>query len=80
MEEVYARLRMLEQRQMEHENRVDDFMLRTDRRLEILLTQSAQWAGARKALAAVVTLVGLIGGVVGFMTHTFFPTGFVGRP
>ena len=80
MEEVYARLRMLEQRQMEHENRVDDFMLRTDQRLEILLTQSAQWAGARKALAAVVTLVGLIGGVVGFMTHTFFPNGFVGRP
>lgn len=59
----------------EHEKRHDEFMLRTDKRLEVLISQSDEWAGVRKTLFALATVLTLVGGFVGWIMHEFWPKG-----
>jgi len=80
MSEESDRILMLERRQIEHEKRIDEFMLRTDSRLEVLLTQSAQWTGVRQTLTVIVTIIGFLGAVVGFFVHLFLPNGIQLKP
>ena len=70
-----------------HEIRHDEFMLRTDKRLDEIVSclgklsqESGEWSGIRKALTAIVTLLTLFGAAVGFFLHQFFPHGFMGKP
>jgi uncharacterized protein YhaN len=63
-------------RLMEHEQRHDEFMLRTDMRLEKLIKQSDEWAGVRKTLAIFVTAIMIIGGFIGWAVNSFWPNMF----
>jgi len=58
-----------------HEKRHDEFMLRTDQRLEVLLGQSSEWSGVRKTLGVTVSLVGAFGGVIGWLVHMYLGGG-----
>jgi len=75
------RLTLLESRLTDHERRHDEFMLRTDNRLESLIKSTArmqqqfsEWTGVRKALFAVSSVIVFVGGVIGWMFHYFWPS------
>lgn len=66
---------------LRHETRHNEFMLRTDQRLEItndglkqLLAKANEQKGALWALGMVVTGMTIIGSAIGFVSHEFFHT------
>ena len=79
MDELRIQVAIIKQRMDEHERRHDDFMGRTDEKLDKLLQESSEWSGARKMMAALVTVITIVGAVIGFMVHEFWPEGFWGK-
>ena len=71
-----AQVAVLKSQLEDQRKRHDEFMLRTDQRLEVLITQSNEWAGVRKAIWAGLTIVGFIGGFLGWVFHEIFPNGW----
>ena len=69
VEDLRSRVVLLEQRFADHERRHNEFMQRTDTTLQTLLKQSSEWAGARKTLAMLVVVIGMVGSAVGFVIH-----------
>ena len=79
MNELKVEVAVIRQRMDEHEKRHDEFMERTDEKLDRLLRESSEWSGARKMMAGIVTVITLIGGAIGFMVHEFWPDGVFGK-
>lgn len=80
MEDIHVRLALIEARYADHDRRLadherrhDEFMLRTDTRLDTLVMQSNEWAGVRKTLGGIAAILAFIGGIVGFLIHYFWP-------
>ena len=74
---------VMKQRQDDHERRHDEFMTRTDRRFEEALAsihelvlhsqdvkmQMHEWAGIRKTLYALASVIIVVGGFIGWALH-----------
>ena len=73
---ILSRIAVLETRLENHETLHNEFMKRTDDRLDILVEQSNQWTGVRKTLTVLVSMITIVGGFMGWMIHEFFPHGF----
>ena len=43
--------------------------------VKILRSESSQWAGVRRTLGVLVTLITLSGAFIGYVTHYFWPLG-----
>jgi len=83
--DLQERMARMEARQEKHEHAHDEFMLRTDLRLETIIKQSEdrnaaigrlvkqsdEWSGVRKTLAVLVTLITIVGGAIGWTVHEF---------
>ena len=83
--DLQERMARMEAKQEQHERSHDEFMLRTDLRLETiikqseernaaigrLIKQSDEWSGVRKTLTVLVTLITIVGGAIGWTIHEF---------
>ena len=83
MEELRMAVAVMKQRQDDHERRHDEFMNRTDKRFEEALKsihelvnhsedvklQMREWAGIRKTLYALASVIIVVGGFLGWVLH-----------
>lgn len=81
-ESILARISVMESEMLHLNSRMntrdkanDEFMLRTDERLDKLVAQSDEWSGVRKTLTVLVSGLVIIGGFIGWVFHEFFPHG-----
>ena len=75
MTSIEERLAVLEDRDDDH-RRFQDIV---NQKLDALLAQSNELAGVRKTLAALVTIITLTGGLIGFAVHEFWPHAINGK-
>ena len=80
MEEIKIQVALMKQRQETHEQYHDEFMARTDRRLESMVhsmtamqRQLAEWATIRKTLLWVASALVTAGGIAGWLINHFWP-------
>ena len=69
MTSIEGRIAVLEDRDADRKKFEDEIRAT----LKLLLVQSSEWAGVRKTLAAIVTIITVSSGVVGFIIHEFWP-------
>ena len=90
VEDLRMQIALMKQRQDDHERRHDEFMVRTDKRFEEALKsihelvdhsqevkmQMHEWAGIRKTLYALASVIIVVGGFIGWVLHWVW----VGKP
>ena len=79
LEDLRMRIALLEQKFGDHERRHNEFMQRTDKSLDALIERSNEWtvalnewAGIRKTLAVMASIVVTLAAGIGWGVHQFW--------